>query len=382
MIDLYFEAAIQQTRERARVLKTKIPRPIHHPEQLALQRLCDERLNGIIAELDFLLKDEVVREKKNLRQRIRLWRRCREDLSQVETTGIIALSRIHDDDIFLNRLVFQIHREINYPLPPPTACCLSREYFSINTSLHLLEVPPAEADFLLHLPDLYHELGHPLISALDDPKVEPYQDQLGRFLGLVTNYLQDERAANLRLTGPKEYHSQVLDLLERAWLPWSNELFCDLFALYTLGPAYAWAHFHLTATYGVDPFGASLMRFRSHPPDQARMEVMLIGLDLIGFRSDLAQIQTEWDLLIQTLGAAPTPTYRQSCPRHLLESAAIHALEGVRKIGCNIAGTNASGAICQLLNSAWQEFWTSPHLYHRWERQQIELLKSQSASTL
>ncbi len=83
MIDFYFEAAIQQTRERARVLKTKIPRPIHHPEQLALQRLCDERLSEIIVRLDFLLKDEIVREKNNLRQRIRLWRRCREDLSHL-----------------------------------------------------------------------------------------------------------------------------------------------------------------------------------------------------------------------------------------------------------------------------------------------------------
>lgn len=375
-MDTYFEAAIQQTRERARVLKTKIPRPIHHTEQLALQRLCDERLNEVIGRLDYLLEDEVFREKKNLRQRIRLWKRCQVDLSQIETSGIIALSRMNDDDIFLNRLVFQIHREINYPLPPPTACCLSREYFSINTSLHLLEIPPAEADFLLHLPDLYHELGHPLMSVADDPKVEPFQDQLGRFLGVIADYLQSERASVLRRTGPKEYHSQVLDLLERAWVPWSNELFCDLFAIYTLGPAYAWAHFHLTASYGMDPFGAQIMRFRSHPPDQARMEVMLIGLDLLGFRKETVQIQAKWDALIQTLGETQTPTYRQSCPRHLLESAAIHALEGVRKIGCNLAEGKASGMVCNLLNNSWEEFWRSPDQYHRWERQQIETLKS------
>jgi len=379
MIDAYFEAAIQQARERARILKTKMPRPVPHVDLLALQRLCDERLDQIISQLDFLLEDQSVREARNLTQRVRLWRRCLLNLSQIETTGIVALSRSHPDDVFLNRLVFQIHQEINYPLAPPAACCLSREYFAINTWLHLLEVPPAESDFLLHLPDLYHKLGHPLIAASNDMHVEAFQHQLGQFIGFVSAHLQRERALSLRSTGPKEYHGGILDLLERAWVPWSNELFCDLFAIYTLGPAYAWAHFHLTGTFGVDPYGEHLTRFLSHPPDQARMEVMLIGLDMIDMQKESAAIQTQWSALMGILGVSQPATYRRACPRHLLESAAAYALDGTRSIGCRIAGQEVPGSIGHLLNAAWSQFWISPQDYHQWERREIQALKSRSA---
>ena len=40
---------------------------------------------------------------------------------------------------------------------------------------------------------------------------------------------------------------------------WANEIFCDLFAIYTLGPAYAWAHFHLTARHESDPYEVQFM---------------------------------------------------------------------------------------------------------------------------
>ena len=91
---------------------------------------------------------------------------------------------------------------------------------------------------------------------------------------MVAHHLENERAANLKSTGPKEYFGQALDFFEYFWVRgWANEIFSDLFAIYTRGPAFAWSHFHLTAGR-----------------DHARMEAMLIGLDLLGFKKHATEI--------------------------------------------------------------------------------------------
>lgn len=375
MIEPYLDAAIRQARERAKLLKAKIPQPVKAAELVALQRLCETRIDGIISQLDYLLTDRIILMKELVKERFRLFRRTLGELSQLETTAIAALSRVHDDDIFLNKLVFQIHKEINYPLSPPTVTCLSRDYFSINTALHLLEVPLAESDFLLHLPDLYHEIGHLLIATTNNPKVEPFQQELGKFLFAVAQYFESERAANVRATGPTGYFAQVLDLLERFWIPWATEIFCDLFAIYTLGPAYAWAHFHLTAGHEGDPYDVRLARFMSHPPDHARMEAMLIGLDLIGFKKHAEAIHQKWDALVKSIGAIQTPMYRKACPQQLLQHAGIHTLNGTKKIGCRLVNEKTTDKVHDLLNVAWTHFWADPDDYRKWERDSIHELK-------
>jgi hypothetical protein len=375
MIKPYLDTSIHQARERARLLKTKIPQPVKAAELVALQQLCENLLDSIIGKFDYLLTDNVILMKDLIKERIRIFRRTLGELSQLENSAIAALSRVHDDDIFLNKLVFQIHSEIRYPLLPPTVTCLSRDYFSINTSLNLLEVPLAESDFLLHLPDLYHEIGHPLIVTINNPRVEPFQQELAKFLSVVSQYFDSERAANIRTTGPTRYFAQMFDLLERYWIHWATEIFCDLFAIYTLGPAFGWAHFHLTAGNEGDPYDVGLTRFMSHPPDQARMEAMLIALDLIGFRKHVKAIQEKWNALVESTGSVQTYMYRKACPQQLLQQAAIHALEGTRRIGCRVVEEKTVDKVHDLLNTAWDKFWTCPDDYSKWERNSIAIFK-------
>ncbi|CAI82366.1 hypothetical protein [Dehalococcoides mccartyi] len=375
MIETYLEAAIRQAQERAKLLKAKMPQPVKATEFIALQQLCDNRIDEIIRLFEYLLTDPTILRTELIKERIRIFRRTIGELSQLETSAIAALSRVHDDDIFLNKLVFQIHKEINFPLFPPTVTCLSRDYFSINPSLHLLEVPLAESEFLLHLPDLYHEIAHLLIATINNPKVEPLQQALGKFLFSVAQYFDKERAINLRATGPTDYFAQVFDLLERFWIPWATEIFCDLIAVYTLGPAYVWSHFHLTAGHGGDPYDIRLNNFMSHPPDQARMEAMLMALDLLDFKKQSADIKEKWNDLIKSIGAEQTPLYRRACPSRLTQQAVIYTLEGVKKIGCRVVSESTSGTVHDLLNNAWKQFWISPIQYPAWERETINTLK-------
>jgi hypothetical protein len=210
MINAYFDAAIAQARERAKVLKGKIRTPLISSDISGLQSRCEKRIDEIICKFDYLLTDPQIKQAAIAPIRIRIFRRALAELAQLECTGIAALNRPEQEDLLMNKIVFQIHSEIKYPLNPPVVCCLSQEYFVIDPSIGLLSVPLAEPDFLLHLPDLYHELAHPIITAQNNPKVERFQQEFGKFLVTITEYFKKERLANLRVTGPKEYFAFVL----------------------------------------------------------------------------------------------------------------------------------------------------------------------------
>src|SRR6185503_21173573 len=95
--------------------------------------------------------------------RFRALRRTVGELDLVETQGIAALERSHDDDLHMNQLLARICVEVRYPLPTPVVTTLSQAYFEMIHELNLLCVPLSEARFLLHLPDLFHEIAHPLL---------------------------------------------------------------------------------------------------------------------------------------------------------------------------------------------------------------------------
>ena len=382
MIEGYIDAAIRQAQERARILKAKISNSSQVNEFVALRQTCENLIDDLIDNFGYLSTDSVILRQDLVAERIRLFRRLRADLTNVETTAVAALTRSHTDDAALSRLVADIHREIRCPLTPPTVTCLSRAYFSITPVFRLLEVPLAESDFLLHLPDLYHEVAHPLITEVNNPVIEPYQLEYSKFLGAALAYFDEERKTNLRSTGPRQYFGEIIETLEYAWtMGWANEIFCDLFAIYTLGPAYAWAHFHLTAGHDADPYEVQFMGPLSHPPDHARMEAMLIGLDLIGFADDAAVVRKKWQGLLDATGATQGEMFRRACPSELLERAAIHALEGVKRINCRIVTLQTTGKIHDLLNTAWEMFWSVPNEYHAWERDAVTNLKEQAVLT-
>jgi len=376
MIDRYVEALITQTLERTKVLRGKIKNPLLSADFTGLQSRCEHRLDEIAQRLDYLNSDPDIRAKENGKIRIRLLRRAIEDLAQLECTGIAALNRPSEDDVLLSKLLFEIHDEINYPLNLPTVTCVSQSYYVVYPSIGLLAVPLAEPDFLLHLPDLYHEIAHPLLVAHGNPKVEGLQDEFAKFVRVISATFERRRASIARRTGPREYYTVEANILELSWIKyWGTEIFCDLFATYVLGPAYAWAHYHLTASSDADPFAVSVMQVSLHPPDQARMEVMLHALNLLGRTKEADGIRKSWNELLARIDSRQDETYRKACPNDLLEQAAVCALEGTKAIGCRLADGQAKGNIHELLNEAWLVFWKDPTKYLAWEKQKVKDLR-------
>jgi hypothetical protein len=366
----YFTAAIGQLIERARVLRTKIPRDLPRDYD-TLAQTCQERLKGYLERLRSLLEDPMFQLSAYQPERLRMFKRIVGDLDIIESVGITALDRATDADHKLNSLLERIAREIRYPLVTPVVTTLSQQYFCIVTDLNLLCVPLVEGQFLLHLPDLYHELAHPLLTEVDDPVVEPFQEAHFDALKLVLDYLSTEMAKQDRRRGP-EQPSFTLSRWEVSWVKyWMVEFFCDLFGVFALGPAYAWSHLHLSAKRGGDPFEVQLVSVSSHPADDARMRAMLFGLEAAGFTGEAVEIGSKWKQLLEHNDVTPEPEYFQCYPDELLRQLAADALRGVRDIGCRLATPTTPDPVHSLLNRAWSEFWTSPDTYSEWEKRAV-----------
>src|SRR5262249_30212256 len=152
---------------------------------------------------------------------------------------------------------------------------------------------------------------------------------------------------------------------------WATEFFCDLYAICTVGEAFAWSNINLYAKYGHNPFHIPTVSITTHPADDARMKVMLYGLQHLGLTGNIDALQGKWNEIIAISGAKPEPEYRRCFPDPLLRQIAEIGVSGVQGIGCQMAYSGTTTPIYGLLNEAWTKFWTDPTRYIAWERNAV-----------
>jgi hypothetical protein len=374
-VNNYFEASVRQHIQRGEHLISSIPKPVDLPQEMhRLVETTNQEINRIMESFRFVLDNPLMQKVEYQSERLRSYRRAVQALNILENTCVATLTRHHTDDAFLTRLVGKITQEIAYPILPPVVTSLSQQYFHIYPNFKLLFVPLVESSFLLHLPDLYHELAHPLITEKYNSRTKPFQKSLLASLICAYDYISDEKQREKRSRGPKGV-GKYLELWEKSWHDWAVEFFCDLFAVYTLGPAYAWSHIHLCFKNNDNPFRFPIYSISSHPADHARMEVMLHGLKLIGFDNESMEIEQRWKQLIAISGTAAEPEFLRCYPPDLIELFAQKAYEGVYETGLRIVSSHESKHVENILNMSWKEFWQSPKKYTSWEQRAIIELK-------
>lgn len=368
----YLNGTILETLERVKTLKTKIPTQTQGlPDcfhQLAIS--CNLDIDNVINALDQFLINPKYQVELNQRRKLIDFQEVVKYIDYLENKIIAPLSRWDDDDVKITKLIQKVCIEINYPLLSPVASRLSQEYYCIDTKFNHMRVPLLESEFLLHMPDLYHELAHPIIAMTNDPRVDKFQESLGQFIKYAENYCQQEINTYKKNNGEEE--ARYLDLFNQSWVNWGIELFCDLFATYTLGPAYAWANLHLCIKRGYNPFHTPLFEPSSHPADHARMQAILFGLDLIGFKKEAKSIEEYWQKYIALNGSQITANFKMAFPKELLEHCAALSLDATKSIKCQIAKYELTNEVYSLLNTAWSKFIDDPTDYIGWERKQRE----------
>ncbi|MBK9097497.1 MAG: hypothetical protein IPM14_05085 [bacterium] len=367
----YLDGALLEAIERGRKLKEKIPHETLAVSFNPLVQTCENLIDSILFELNDAIKNGELNHKLfTLRDSIHR-------LDLIENRPVAALSRIDQNDEFINKIIDKIRREIKYPITPPVGLCFSQpfHYFYYEPFFNILSVPLLEVDFLLHLPDIYHELGHPLLFTTNNPKIEGLQKSLGQFNYQVYNYYKDEitretRAGNTNIV-------VALNNWRDNWIKsWSIELFCDLFATFTLGPAFVWSHLHLCAKRGSDPFSVQLYQLIDHPADQVRMLSMLFALELIGFNKAKVTIENKWDEFVRLGKSKTIPEFNRAYPTDLIQLVTALAHQGTKSLNCIFASSNCKDDSIQfILNNAWDTFWENPREYINWEKQQILTLR-------
>jgi hypothetical protein len=378
----YIEALIVEQVNRIMTLKGFIDLPLKSRYLGQLSERCNGILENQIASLNEL-RGQLADENCDLRQVHRRVRGIIKNVSVVESYGISSLRFQTSEVDFLNGLMFEISKGIALPLINPSVSCLSTEYFYFEPVTRVIYVPQAEPDFLLHLPDLYHEIGHYILfSSIDGYPVEKLliiADVLKEIFSIVTQHFSNLiEEADLN-PGPKEI-PMILNRIHANWKSWLHEFLCDLFAVFTLGPAYAWSHLHLVAKTSDNVYQCYWFSVEDHPSDEARMRLMLQGLHMTGFEHNAEEIKSKWLQLTRNLDS-PDAYYQFAYPDKLLNVLAEKFLAALKASGFSIVTpdqlkSSSDEDIPVILNDAWVAFWRlSPEEYRKWEKNHIEMLK-------
>lgn len=372
----YIDGAIMESIQKSRILKSKFPRAKESSlyfDPLIAKAMVE--IDLMIERLADLLYDQDYSKPENLQEKFGKFKSILSELHVLENVIVAAISRKHDDDEYVNKLVRKVCSEIEYPIQPPVVSCLSQHYYRIFPHYNFMCMPLLEANFLLHLPDLYHELCHPLIS-VDNPTTEPIRVSIGQLNRDIKKHFNQEIARLKLNTSGNSNNIHPYYIWRDSWIEsWSEEFFCDLFATYTLGPAFVWSNLHMCAKMDWNLFGVPYYQKTSHPPAGARMIAMFYALDLMGFTQEKAAIEKEWNSFINVIKASPETEYHIALPDNFLQSTASYCLDGIQKLGCKIASDNTDTLIIDTLNMAWEEFWKNPPAFSDQEQKMVNLLK-------
>ncbi len=375
----YLESLVVEQINRALALKSLIHYPLNYPELTGLA----SRSTGILDEQIDILKSLQLelhgRPEDDLRDIFRDMRICSNFIALVEYYGISALYYQTPEIGFLNKLIFKISQEIKLPFPHPSVCCTGTMYYFSHPFTNVIFTPLTEAQFLLHMPDLYHEIGHCVLENMkSELRMKSIQNSYEASVSRVTDYYAQLIKNKRDDVGPEQI-SMVVERLHSHWKSWIIEFFCDLFALFTVGPAYAWSHLHLTMKRSVDIHEISMIQ-QMHPSDESRMRILLIGLGRLGFENDAERIRSKWSEAARFWGT-PETEYQYAYPDALLEDIVGLIIDGLKLSGVSVFPSELSSKsddeIRILLNEAWQVFWDSePEDFRNWEQDRIENLRN------
>ncbi len=372
MLDDYIQGATTQLIRRAAALKALIPRPPRLEFQVLATRCC-QQIDQAIKDLKFIRDNPVQKKPELASTRLRQFRRVSAWIDRIENEAIAAISRADAGESKVHGLLFKVTGEINYPIEPPTISLLSQEYFYVNSDFSLLCMPLTEIHYLLHLPDIYHELAHPLFRKEDDIRVQSWLRAFAESVDAITEHLTAQ-IIEAETSPTPEYLKKALLLAFLSWKSrWAEEIFCGLFAMFSVGPAFAWSHLHLHARSGNAPFLMPEQR-HTHPADDARMTALLEGLALLKEQHVAAVIEQEWKELLACSGQKEPAEFQRFYPRQILRFFAEEAYKGFNGMGCKPWTAMNAGRVRETLNEAWRQFWRSPEAYTVWETEAVERL--------
>ena len=362
----YVRCVIREQIDRAESLKAEIPGSQRHAALERLAAECRGTLEGQsrLLEQAACLLDGDSDGGGDAAEALRVLKHCTRAIGEVEGYGMPPLHCQSGQAVFLNDVLSAMHREVGLPFPCPAVSCMSSEYYFVHPPTNTAHVPLSEAAFLLHMPDFYRELGHLLLDGSDrGAEYGPILDGVGGAVGAINEWYSRLASRMECDSAPAPMQDGVKWMWSRWRHVWIQEAFCDLFALFAAGPAYAYSNLHLVSKVDQDIHELKMLAKQDHPSGEARMRLLDIGMRLLGHGDDAARVGREWGTMAQFYGN-PRPEYDNAFPSGLLQQIAAAVLPTFGRAGLRgySGGGRASGGsgcdtVAGLLNEAWLGFW-------------------------
>ena len=302
---------------------------------------------------------------------------CITHIATIEEYGLPPLQYQTREMAVLNDALRRLHREMALPFLCPTACCISEQQYASHFPTHTIYVPMGEALSIQHFAHLYHELGHYLIRPSVDPLLEPLRKGMSQASQAIEGY--HEGLMRGRADSGRQNMDDYVGWLCKQWPNWLRECFCDLFGVFGGGPAGAWAYLHMAAKRFLPVYALDVSAAQTHPPNDARMEIMCAGLRLMGLGKDADAVWSRWRDVVDTVGGSPGSMYRHAVPKGLLHDVARTIHESLGGTGIVLYDPDSQGRngwrMRTLLNDAWDVFWRlRPGEFQEWEAAELERL--------
>ncbi|MCF7859928.1 MAG: hypothetical protein K9N07_11505 [Candidatus Cloacimonetes bacterium] len=362
---------------RGKVLKKLIPHPLKYAEFSSLSERCTAKIDSIIRELESLQEEiNTTHDECELRYIYRQYRICYRELDWIEHSGVTVLKFENESMVYLNKLLFKICREINLPLGIPNIASFSNKYYYYVPLTNVIFVPLAESEFLLHLPDIYHELGHYVSHKKDELSLKEINSAYINCINIVTQYYTKQLEQRMLTNCPQTIKINTM-IIHRLWKEnWFEEFFCDVFATCLMGSAYAWAHMHLISKYGHNVCEFNITQNTSHPSDESRLRIMLICLEKLGFSDEAKKIKSKWKENLLVKNSHPEPQYHEAYPDELLNLISEKLIEGIKRTSLTLVKKgDDSDTISNLINNAWGDFWKENETFRVIELEYIKKIK-------
>jgi len=246
----------------------------------------------------------------------------------------------------------------------------------------IIFAPPQQANSLLDMTGIYHELGHIVFQR--------FKEIADNLIETISRHFSER----MKEIGPMrpEKRTQLEDAIKDAKNYWTierlSEIFSDIYATYTCGPAYYFSCVDMIVKMGGNPFNISTTDV--HPPGAARVHACYKTLSPAYQEEITLLVRNMWETYVKSYQRLPD--FELKCADVLIDSIVETSIQNIknllpnaRRYSSTIRGLSeaktltSSDSLETILNKSLKILLKEPKYYPEWEKNVFAILHSKHA---
>ena len=250
------------------------------------------------------------------------------------------------------------------------------------SEIPIIFAPPQQTNSLLDMTGIYHELGHIVFQRfkeIADNLIETISGHFSEMMKEIGPMKPEKRTQREdAIKDAKDYW-----IIERL-----SEIFSDIYATYTCGPAYYFSCVDMIVKMGGNPF--NICTTDVHPPGAARVHACYKTL-LPAYQEEITLlVRNMWDTYVKSY-QRPTD-FELKCADVLIDSIVETSIQNIknllpnaRRYSSTISGLSEAGTLTPsdsletILNKSLKILLKEPKYYPEWEKKVFTILHSKHA---